>query len=813
MAYHPPGKSAESDPLYADIELFNKYMESLDLILAKPEIRDSLREFSLSPAFVRMAMVADAGRILGSARREFAAYQQVHFREFGGPAADPRLISHGSRRDADSLMRLWLAALAALGALCAAAGLAWMQAWHWGGAWAAVPAWAGGAMLVVAAVVWAGWRYADWAESSGTLPGILKSQSSPQLDAARLQLMAAVSGAELLAHVRALINDVRQDRFGYEFSVTSSPGLSARHDNLNRILTATESELDQLIERLDGASIGVAGARGSGKSTLVHKYCEQASPDDDADDGTEADWWSLLAGMRLERPARDVQCMVAAPVNYVAQDFVLHLFAVFCQVVIDNYGSSNEQRNPYVAVLWIGRARNLLTSLLWRAVFYGGPAAVLLLDGHAVARKLLISPAWAEYSAITLAVLGALAFLRSARWKIRWWTRTARSREGKSIVASARAHLNHIRFLLTVTSGWSVGLPLPRSASAQFTRAVARAEQPLSYPEIVNDFTNFARTVASDVRRRGDRVFIGVDELDKIGSPEQAEQFLNEIKGIFGIPSVYFIVSVSDDALTAFERRGLPLRDAFDSSFDEIIHVGPLSYVESRKLLYRRVIGLSEPYVGLCHCLAGGLARDVIRAARLIVHTGAILQAANPAPASANPYDREDREAAIAYLAGGGRIQERPKPTLSAVAAAVIQSELRRKLRATTHVVGRVASEQASDTQDALHEAGTYLQQERPIIDVLDLLGKPAPEEPAALTPLRIDAAAYAYFCATLQDVFSSRLDRTRMIEATSESGGHGTFDALAAARNAFAVDTHLAWRLISQFRTAWSLDAHEPPR
>ena len=100
------------------------------------------------------------------------------------------------------------------------------------------------------------------------------------------------------------------------------------------------------------------------------------------------------------------------------------------------------------------------------------------------------------------------------------------------------------------------------------------------------------------------RVFIGIDELDKIGSAEQAEHFLNEIKGIFGIPHVYFMVSVSDDALTAFERRGLPLRNAFDSSFDEIMHVGPLSYDESRRLLYRRVIGLSEPYVALCHCLA-----------------------------------------------------------------------------------------------------------------------------------------------------------------------------------------------------------------
>jgi len=309
VARHPTWQIEANNPLYADLVLFDKYMESPDVILGEPEIRDSLREFSLSPGTVRMTMVADAARVLGSAPREFAAYQEVHFREYGGPAADPRLITRGSRWDADSLMRLWLVILAALGALCAAVGIAWLQAWHWGRAWAAAPVWAGGAMLLVAAAAWAGWRYANSAADRRALPGILGSQSSPQLDAARLQLMTAVSGTELLAHVRALINDARQDRFGPEYSVTSSPGLSARYDSLNRIPTATESELDQLLERLDGASIGVAGARGSGKSTLARKYCETASADGDASDAGELDWWSLVCAppVRCVLPGRHRQ--------------------------------------------------------------------------------------------------------------------------------------------------------------------------------------------------------------------------------------------------------------------------------------------------------------------------------------------------------------------------------------------------------------------------------------------------------------------------------------------------------------------------
>jgi len=37
------------------------------------------------------------------------------------------------------------------------------------------------------------------------------------------------------------------------------------------------------------------------------------------------------------------------------------------------------------------------------------------------------------------------------------------------------------------------------------------------------------------------------------------------------------------------------------------------------------------------------------------------------------------------------------------------------------------------------------------------------------------------------------------------------SFDALAAARNAFALDTHLAWRMVTGFRKAWPLETRKP--
>ena len=175
------------------------------------------------------------------------------------------------------------------------------------------------------------------------------------------------------------------------------------------------------------------------------------------------------------------------------------------------------------------------------------------------ARELSVPAAWVRYSGIALIAVGVVGLVPSSVTKVRQWSREAnRAREsGRGMIAAARKHLSRVRYLQTYTSGWSGSLGLPRGGSTQLSRSVARAEQPLSHPEIVSEFRSFATIVAADVHRRGDRVFIGVDELDKMGSAEQAEHFLNEVKGIFGIPHLYFMVSVSDDALNAFERRGL----------------------------------------------------------------------------------------------------------------------------------------------------------------------------------------------------------------------------------------------------------------
>lgn len=788
--------STETNSLYHDSVLFDMYMRALDVVLNEPEVLSASDEFDLSAATLRMWMVRYSDRALQAAPREFAAYKDAVARERGSSAVDAWQISLGSRMDASGVLRLVWIGYATLGAAIIVAGLASIAVWS--GADPLV--WLGGTIFTVALLLWLALK------ALGTDVGsrLLGGEGSRDVAAAREKLMAAVRGEELLAQLRTFINFRRTGRFGHEYSVVGSPGLSEAYDVLNRVPTANAAELDGMLTRFDGASIGIAGPRGSGKSTLIREYCERVTPDTFDDDVSK---WPWQFDYDLPVRARgDLRCIVAAPVDYAARDFVLHLFASFCRSVIVSYGRDGSPRGAILRVFWLRRGFNLIISLLWKVIFYGLPAIALVYWQEAISRRFSVPETWVETAAVTILFMGILEFLLSAVTRIRVWIREVRGGDEEALAAVARRHLSRVRYLQTYTSGWSGTLALPSlKAGVQHSRAISHAEQALSYPEIVDEFRNFARGVADKIHRRGARVFIGVDELDKIGSAEQGERFLNEIKGIFGISHLYFMVSVSDDALTAFERRGLPLRDAFDSSFDEIIHVGPLSYAESRRLLYRRVIGLTEPYVALCHCLAGGLARDVIRAARQVVRTAANLTVTGLGPNAAEGLI----DASISYMLLDLQRSQRPL-TLSLISTSLIKNELLRKLRAVSHVINNLAPKNGTNLQETLYDIASGPALEGSIMKVVDLVAQPARDEPVAVASLRLDFAAYAYYCATLQEIFTDKLDGERIIAATSDPGP-GTFDALAAARNGFALDTLMAWRLISRFRQAWSLDTREP--
>lgn len=814
-----PGDPADAgrpgqNPLYSDSELFYEYMKLLDDVLEQTEIRSGLSDQNLSPNHMRMVCVSGAEDVLREAAAEYAAYERA-LADYRQALVEGR--RPGNRDAGDRTLRGWSILLCAAGAPAVIVG---SVAGHW---WRPVAfLWKPGLAALTVGVLAFAVALARMTEAGiRLLGGEIAGVRGGELDRVRRVLLDTVRAQYLLAFVRTTINEARRSTLGEGFTVTASPGLSEVNDSSYHVPTEITAEMDGLIGRLAGGSIGVAGPRGSGKSTLVRGYCEDPG-----------------------YGSGDLRCMVAAPVDYAARDFILHLFATFCRCVQAQVGRRWDEADdepPFVR--WLAALPRIALSP-W---FWGG--ALLLLFRHRVAAVVDRPASFVVYVGLGVVVYGFLgtvawvtkarpgnrereslaaiftgAALNTFRSALRWATAGAgllyfradiADRLGRSprlvgygawavfavgalsvtvtlfserrrvlagramavrrLVTAAGRNLQRVRYLQTRSTGWSGGLKLPFGAEGSRTRGVSRAEQPMSYPEIVDEFRAFAEEVAEFLDEDGNRVFIGVDELDKIGSAEQAERFLNEIKGVFGIPHTYFLVSVSDDALTSFERRGLPLRDAFDSSFDEIVRADPLTYTESRRLIYRRVIGLTEPYVAFCHCLSGGLARDLIRAARQVVRAGQ--QGAEP-------------------------------PGFGEICTTILGEEVRRKLAATTQVIASIeGAESAGPLLERLFAITHTPSAVRPTIELLKEIKTAAPEEPARLAAVHRDLTAYLYLCATLQDIFGQRVEESVLLWATADGDRHpGHLDALATARLTLGQSAHVTWQLIDDLRDAWSL-------
>ena len=402
------GPRRASNPLHDDLVLFDMFMEALDGVVANSEIKAALDEFRFPPQTLRGIMIANAGQILKAAPREFEAYEKVRERVGSFSTSGAEAESPDGK---DSLYVVRLASLGSIvgGLLFVIGGLASFPLWPW-----TEPLVGAGITMIAVA----GFLYSAPRLAAGLGLRLLTGQgglnSNIELDEARNRLMSAVGQEEFLAQARALINTARQDQFSHAYSVANISGLSEIYDTTYRVPTDIAAELGGLLERLNGASIGIAGPRGSGKSTLIRGYCEdgESAQDDGAQD--DGGIWDLLFSDIDDpsSPRGDLRCMVSAPVDYAARDFVLHLFAVFCRSVIRRHdpGSITPSSTPAatMALRVINSIPTLLSGIVSWIIRYWIPAGILIYWQQPIADTLRIRPAWVFYAGVAVAVLGTL---------------------------------------------------------------------------------------------------------------------------------------------------------------------------------------------------------------------------------------------------------------------------------------------------------------------------------------------------------------------------------------------------------------------
>jgi hypothetical protein len=381
-----------------------------------------------------------------------------------------------------------------------------------------------------------------------------------------------------------------------QVTIGHGAALSSRAIPNQRVGTDSRTVIELHMLRSGGATIGVTGERGTGKSEVLRSFCDRPSPAASIDAGG-------TIGVFVPVPA--------------AFDGVAFLRLVTRRLIeaVPGYATPQAVRS---------RNRRLFGALL---IIGGIGLAIFGLvgaTGGADDMSDLDLGWWLVIGAGAFCYCLGLVFVPRASnllGKLRTSTDSPNGRSEDASVKPARhevarnacALMTRIRYAETLTSGKEASLSWGKVG---LTRSAQRtlSEIPLSEVDLVAEFADLTESL----ELVGYRVIVGIDEMDKLAADESLTRFLNTVKLLFSVRSCSFLVSVSTSARGEFLRRGIVDRTVLDSSFDAVEEIAPFNFLETRSLLRHRDAQMSDGQILLCHVLAGGLPRETLRCAQVM---------------------------------------------------------------------------------------------------------------------------------------------------------------------------------------------------
>ncbi|MBA6437481.1 P-loop NTPase fold protein [Streptomyces sp. GMR22] len=422
--------------------------------------------------------------------------------------------------------------------------------------------------------------------------------------------LTALKKNAVLPQLRIVVHHLLGDDQDSLLSVEEHDGLKDAHNPRYVVPTQAERQLRQKMTQIDGGTIAVCGPRGAGKSTLLR----------------------LCTDKQSTRPF-DLSVFIQAPAEYAPQEFLLTLFGEVCERYLKEFSLDSAETGVFVAIRKRRIVRTVVQAVRWLVALAVGLAVLAaalgrgaqwLYERYATPEMVdrihrwsqqeldLVVDWWHDHpwiSGIVLTIIG---------WRL--LPQFRRRLPGPTLAQECQRYLYRLRTVQSSSTAVNLGLPPVQALNLGTSRTTSISSVPFTFPELVTDFRELLEKMARHLNRVfSSRVVIAIDELDRLGDAPTARKFLGQIKAIFGIKGVYYLISVAEDVGAAFVRRGLPHRDVTDSSLDDLLYLQPRTVTESKNLLAVRAPSLTQPYVLLLHGLSGGVPRDLIRYARRLI--------------------------------------------------------------------------------------------------------------------------------------------------------------------------------------------------
>jgi hypothetical protein len=610
----------------------------------------------------------------------------------------------------------------------------------------------------------------------------LRSRLEERLQTAREEVESVVLERGILPELRTILSHYlflsydTNFSYGTELTLSTAPGLAEVSEPTFVIPTESTAELHRLLTIIPGGSIGIAGPRGAGKTTLLESFCGKTST-------------TKLKG-------RPVLSVMANPglAEYEVREFLFHIFSLLCQRVLELKNSSVRGARDYTDQMQTPFSKFLPKAIGWKEAL----ACVLLglfLVISSLLTDLLMSNSPAFFSlGLFLLILGFAGLLLQVSVRMRRQMQLGRPSATKRehdepLVVEAHRWLLELRFQQSYSSkrmGHLKGTIAPIEAQAQAEYTVELAQNELSLPEIINGYREFIRLASEEYE-----ILIGIDDLDKTESEEQAQTFLRKFRAVSGLAHCFYLISISETASSNFELRESPVHDEVDSFFEDIVYVDYFKNLyTARRLLVNRAVGVPAPFLDLCYCIAGERPRALVRTLRTLFEQS-----------TSNPSENN----------------------LSKLCASLIRSDLKSKLRAASVAAQDFWLEpEATDLfnwmrrLEAMLEPDVFPQSSPQLLSAYrNLIYTVNPESAPQEEPVEIavqrqriallaaELGLFLYYSVTLLEFFGYEdLD----VETLRYAERSGALDNLARARQFFNTRPYDAENMITHFRNILSM-------